>query len=130
MSVIMQRDMDTIYLWCERNRLKLSISKSKCLLFGSKGKLSKVDYTNRLTLSDSPLDFVNSYKYLGITLDSQMGLTELLAGVKKTITCHLFKLRKLRKYITVECSLLIYKQTILPLLDYAGFLSTSGWRDQ
>ena len=50
-----------------------------------------------------------------------MELTELLSGVRKTINCHLFKLQKIRKYISVECSVLIYKQTILPLLDYAVF---------
>ena len=122
MSNFIQRDLDNIHQWCNRNRLKLSTSKSKCLLFGSKGKLSKVDYTNKLNLSDSPLDFVKSYKYLGITLDNQMELTELLSVVKRNINCHLFKLRK---YMTVECSLLIYKQTILPHLDYAGFLLNS-----
>ena len=51
-----------------------------------------------------------------------MDLTELLSGVRKSINSHLFKLRKLCKYITVECATLIYKQTILPLLDYAVFL--------
>ena len=48
-----------------------------------------------------------------------MELTELLAGIKKCINGHLFKLCKLGRYMTVECALLIYKQTILPLLDYA-----------
>ena len=37
----------------------------------------------------------------------------------------MFKLRKLRKYISTDCAVLIYKQTILPLLDYAGFLLNS-----
>ena len=125
MSVTTQRDLDAIHHWCERNRLKVSTTKSKCLLFGLRGKLAKVDYQKMLNLSDSLLPFVNSYKYLGITLGSQMDLTDLLSGVKKRITHHLFKLRKLRKYINVQCSLLIYKQTILPLLDYAGFLLNS-----
>ena len=125
MSDSIQHDLNNIHEWCERNRLKLSTSKSKCLLFGSKEKLSKVDYNNKLSLSTVQLNCVNSYRYLGITLDSRMDLTELLSGVKKTINHHLFKLRKLRKYLTVDCSILVYKQTILPLLDYAGFLLNS-----
>ena len=125
MSITMQTDLGNIEQWCERNRLKLSISKSKCLLFGSRNKLAKIDYNNRLSLSDIPLQFVKSYKYLGISLDSEMTLTDLLSGVKKCINGHLFKLRKLRKNVTVECALMIYKQTILPLLDYAGFLLNS-----
>ena len=54
-----------------------------------------------------------------------MDLTELFSGVRKSINSHLFKLRQLRKYITVECTTLIYKQTIPPLLDYAGLLLNS-----
>ena len=54
-----------------------------------------------------------------------MNLSALLSGVKKNVTNHLCKIRKLRKYITQECAVLIYKQTILPLLDYGGFLLNS-----
>ena len=45
--------------------------------------------------------------------------------MKKRVTGQLFKLRKLRKSITTFCAISIYKQTILPLLDYAGFLLQS-----
>ena len=34
----------------------------------------------------------------------------------------MFKLRKLRSSITTFCAISIYKQTILPLFDYSGFL--------
>ena len=34
-------------------------------------------------------------------------------------------LRKIRKYLNFEAALCIYKQTILPLIDYAGFLLLS-----
>ena len=32
---------------------------------------------------------------------------------------------RIRRYITTRCAILIYKQTILPLFDYAGFLLIS-----
>ena len=37
----------------------------------------------------------------------------------------LFNLRKLRHYITEKSALAIYKQTILPVFDYAGFILIS-----
>ena len=37
----------------------------------------------------------------------------------------LFTLRKIRPYITLRVSVLIYKQFILPILDYADFLFDS-----
>ena len=66
--------------------------------------------------------FVEKYKYLGVTLDSEMNLTTLLAVTKKTVTSRLFNLRKLRHYITEKSALTIYKQPILPAFDYAGFM--------
>ena len=46
----------------------------------------------------------------------------LLADTKRSVTNRLFNLRKLKHYITERCALAIYKQTILPVFDYAGFL--------
>ena len=54
-----------------------------------------------------------------------MNLTSLLSDTKKRVLNKLFNLRKLRYYINEKGALAIYKQTILPLLDYAGFLLIS-----
>ena len=34
-------------------------------------------------------------------------------------------LRKIRKYLTEEAGTMVYKQTILPIFDYGGFLLIS-----
>ena len=119
---LIQPDLDNIVLWCKRNRLKLSQNKSKVLLIGSLNKLRNVDYATMVNLDNVPLNFVECYKYLGITIDKTMDLTKQLSLVKKTVMNHLFKLRKICKYINQECAVIIYKQTILPVLDYSGFL--------
>ena len=125
MSDLIQSDLNNINAWCTRNRLQLSHKKSKVLLIGSSNKLGHVDYNIRIKLDNIPLEFVDNYKYLGITIDKNMDLTCLLSTVKKSVSNHLFKLRKLRKFITQDCAIIIYKQTILPLLDYSGFLINS-----
>ena len=125
MSLNIQSHLDDIQQWRSNNRLKLSETKSKSILFASISKLNLVDYSKRLYIANTCLDFVNKYKYLGITLDKHMSLTDLVSDVKKKVIGHLFKLRKLRKFITQFCAISIYKQTILPLLDYAGFLLQS-----
>ena len=83
MSQKIQPDLDNIQSWCERNRLKISDTKSKVLLLGSIAKLRTVDYTHFLYLGHTCLDFVDRYKYLGITLDKHMNLTNLSTDVKK-----------------------------------------------
>ena len=45
----------------------------------------------------------------------------------------IYSLVKIRNLITLNCALTIYKQTILPLFDYSGFITiscnVSDWRD-
>ena len=45
--------------------------------------------------------------------------------IHKKINNKVYNLRKLRRYITFNVAVQIYKQTILPLLDYGGFLLLS-----
>ena len=49
-----------------------------------------------------------------------------LSDTKKIVMNRLFNLRKLRSYITEKSAVAIYKQTILPVLDYAGFMLISS----
>ena len=125
MSVNIQSDLDNVHSWCVRNRLKLSEKKSKTLLFGSISKLKTVDLSKKLKIGPSNLEFVEKYCYLGVTLDRYMNLTNVLSDVKKKVVGQLFKLCKIRNMITTFCAVSIYKQTILPILDYAGFLLQS-----
>ena len=57
-----------------------------------------------------------------------MILAPLFAKVKKRFAGKIYMLGKIRSNIDVKCAITIYKQTILPLLDYAGLLLISGNR--
>ena len=54
-----------------------------------------------------------------------MTLTNFYSDTKIQANNRLFNLWKLRYYITEKSALAIYKQTILPVFDYAGFLLIS-----
>ena len=62
---------------------------------------------------------VNSFLYLIITYEQAVHNTYIKANKK------LFTLRKIRPYISQRISALIYKQFVLPILDYADFLFDS-----
>ena len=108
--------LNSVQKWCVSNRLKINESKSKVLLFASSQKLGTIDFSTQLLLGNSRLKYCDKYKYLGVTLDSEMTLTSLLADTKKIVSNRLFNLRKLRHYITEKAAVSIYKQTILPVL--------------
>ena len=117
-----QPEIDNIHEWCTANRLRLNIEKSKILIFGTRAKLNKVDFTQHISLGDVPLKFADKYKYLGVILDKEMTLNSFLSDTKKIVLQKLFNLRKLRYYVGEKGAISIYKQTILPMFDYAGFI--------
>ena len=53
-------------------------------------------------------------------------LTPLFSKVKKRVSNKIYMLMKIRNNSDTQCAIAIYKQTILPLLDYTGFLLISG----
>ena len=65
---------------------------------------------------------VKSQVYLGINLDVTMSLIPLMKSIKKRVSNKIFMLKKIRKYLTFDAAVTVYKQTILPVIDYAGFL--------
>ena len=51
-----------------------------------------------------------------------MSLSPLVKAVKKQVSNKCYMFRKIRKYLDFYSSVIVYKQTILPVIDYAGFL--------
>ena len=120
----MQSDIDSIVNWTAKNSLSLNANKTVAMIFGTRAKLLKLGNISTVNLSGTPIKFVKSYSYLGITLDNEKTLQPLVKQIKKSITNKIFNLRKIRKYITEKAAISIYKQTILPI-DYAGFILVS-----
>ena len=60
-------DLQNLSRWFGANRLTLNTSKCKFMVFGSNAKLAKLQNVN-LLINNSPLNRVESFKYLGITL--------------------------------------------------------------
>ena len=54
-----------------------------------------------------------------------MTLFPLLVKLKKSVIAKIYSLIKIRDMIMTTCAITIYKQTILPILDYSGFISIS-----
>ena len=125
MYLKIQTGLDSFQNWCLGNRLKLNARKSKSLLIGSSYKIGNIDMNNKFVLNGEILDFTEIYNYLGLTLDKNMTLIPLLVKLKKSVIAKIHSLIKIRDMITTTCAITIYWQTILPILDYSGFISIS-----
>ena len=121
----LQRDTDSLARWCSNNLLLVNTRKTKSMLVGTRQKLA-ASLPLKISLGNAEIDSVVKYNYLGVIIDSELTLTNHLSEVHDRVQRKVFHLRKIRKYINEFASFQVYRQTILPLLDYCGFLSMSG----
>ena len=118
----MQEDLECFEHWAELNNLHLNMSKTKLLVAGTISKLSRLGRIDSLSLYDTDVTVVKSYNYLGLLLDSEMTLRPFYNHVKKNVYVKKLAFTKLRKCLTEHASIMLYKHTILPYLEYAGFM--------
>ena len=69
-------------------------------------------------LLDQSLEVVDNYKYLGIILDTHLTYKPHIKSVITKVTHKLSVLSKIRKYLDVHTSLVVFKSMILPHFDY------------
>lgn len=67
-----QNDLDLLHLWCRFNRLEINTGKTKAMYFSSKHLNSTSKPYKKLKLGSTEIDYVNDYKYLGVTIDTDL----------------------------------------------------------
>ena len=112
--------------WCENNRLTINTKKTKIMAICRNNRV-KLDWkTESLYISNNALGTVNIYKYLGVYLDENLTLNNMIDFTFNKANRKVYLFKKIRPYITREIANRIYKTCILPILDNADFLVDSG----
>ena len=65
---------------------------------------------------------VQSYKYLGVQIDSHLNFNENTEYITKKMVSRIGLLGKTRKIVSQETCLYLYKQLLLPRLDYSDYI--------
>ena len=112
--------------WCYTNKLTINPKKTKHMLVLRNKDLHDVTQQLVVNLVGETLSNVPSYRYLGVDLDYNLTYEEAVNTAYLKANKKLFTLRKIRPYICEDVAALIYKQFILPILDYADFLFDSA----
>ena len=117
--VTLQSDLTEIYKWCNANLLTLNCKKSQWM---------KTDIIDRKSedvlfkVGNGKLEKVTEYRYLGLIIDSQLTFQTYREGLINKVNLKVNYFRKIRPYLTESSALLVYKCTILPILEYADFV--------
>ena len=122
----MQEVLNCTTTWCSQNKLTINAKKTKHMLVLRNKDLTNTSNALEVNTSGTALSNVVSYKYLGVDIDRNLSYEEAVHNTYIKANKKLFTLRKIRPYVTQGVAALIYKQFILPILDYADFLVESA----
>ncbi len=114
-----QFDLQSVEYWMTENRLSLNASKTKFMLLGNKSKLAKVPMFN-LSLGRELIDNVQTFKYLGMTLDCQLHFHAHVDKIVDKTSAKLGLIYKTRWLFDQKTALMLYKALITPHLDYGS----------
>ena len=81
--------------WCRENKLTLNPKKTEYMIFGSRAKIANALKLN-LILGNEILREVQTYRYLGTTLDQTMSATSQLGKFNQLVAQKLISFRKIR----------------------------------
>ena len=113
----MQKVLDEVSNWCQRNKMTVNAKKTKHMLVLRQKDFPEATELLGVKFNGEPLANVKAYKYLGVDLDRNLTYEAAVHNTYIKPNKKLFTLRKIRPYITQRVSVLIYKQFILPILD-------------
>lgn len=122
----LQNTLNKLTEWCKNSGFKFSTEKTKALVFTRKRKpFQKPD----LFLCGSKINYVNEYKFLGVTFDSKLKWTHHIKEVKAKATRNLNMIKMLAhsKYGSDRKTLLkIHTTMVLPVLDYGNLVYSTA----
>ena len=90
----LQNDMNSLNVWCNSNGIMANTEKTKVMVFGNSGMLKKVP-PFEILLNGVQLQTVTAYKYLGITLDTQLSYNLHVNKIIGSITAKLKQFQRM-----------------------------------
>ena len=102
--------------WCEDHCLSLNVKKTKELVIDFR---KKKNHLLPLVIKDQEIEQVQTYKYLGVTIDDKLDWQIHSSTVCKKINKRMFFLRKLRSFkIDTILLSLFYRSTMQSILSF------------
>ena len=122
---LLQDDTNAVSAWCALNRLTVNTDKTKVLWVYPRRNPPDITEAS-ITLNQRVLEVVTTFNYLGVTLDRHLTLGPQCTKLIGIIKSKLHLLKRTRLYTNQETTLLLYKQMVLPILEYCPLVIDGG----
>ena len=125
---VLQNNLEKISRWCNDNVLTLNVKKSHWMRTEVCGGLDDDLNQNDMAfkMGADKLTEVDTYKYLGLHIDKKLSFLPHHNKVISQVNLKLNQFRKIRCFLNKKAGILIYKCTILPVIEYVDFLQDQG----
>ena len=120
---IVQEDLVKLSQWCNKNRLTINCKKTKYCVYGMRSVIKKSKTIDMiLSLNNTVLERVCSYKYLGFILDDQLNFNKHMSEMINIVSHKLYLLSRIRRYLTTEACILVFKTMVLSIMEYGDII--------
>lgn len=106
-----QENITMISNWCFGKKLSNNSNKTKTMMLGMNRHNKNFQLPFPIKIDETNLEVVPTYKYLGITLNGQLTMTEYSSKIIATVATKINTFSYLKKYLNSEYLLQIYKTT-------------------
>ena len=125
----LNQDLTKVANWLEDNHLTLNVSKTKCMLLGTR---AKVDHAMAMDISlfGKVLEQVVIFKYLGIWPDQYVSWEKHIDAMAAKISQRLGVLRRVSPFISKYARVVLYNTIVLPIFDYCDIVWSNCTKSQ
>ena len=113
----MSEDLRVLCTWCQRNQLTINQKKTKLMLFGTRNMVKR-GIQHDTFINGSKLQYVTHFNYLGIKLDNSLTFEQHAGETVRMVAHKLHLFSRMRKFITIQKAITIYRSMIVPYFDY------------
>ena len=120
-------EMGLCSVWFTQNKLHLNVSKTKSMLFGTSQRLSSIKAPDNfeITVCEEVVERVQVFKYLGVHMDVNLNWHTHVEKIAKKISSKIGILRRVKPYLTIDLSKMIYNSIVLPHFTYCNIIWAS-----
>ena len=122
-STAAQQSLNTLINWCSANFVTINSEKTKYMIFGN----GIID--NNLYICDTSLEQVSTFKYLGLTIDSNLSFDSHINSVRSKLSQIAGASHRLGGLLPVDVAWTFYFSSAYPILTYMIVFWGGNWRD-
>ena len=120
---LLQCDLNKLVEWCTDNKVTINCKKTKYCVYGMRSNVKRTKSEDTiLSLNNNRLDRVSSYKYLGFILDEHLNFNKHVSEMCNIVSHKLFLLSKIRRFLTVQACITIFKTMVLSVIEYGDII--------